>query len=651
MSDLHTQLARLKQAWSAERVASRERFAQERVQKSLAERVEAGIALRDLQLDETLPARGGRTMLWFRVGQSTLYTLRDLRLNSGDPVLLWRSGLDDPSSMRAVVARKSSDRIGVMIESEPDEEVSLPGWNIDREAPEVTFDRGAAAIAEILAHPVRSEAAQRFELLFGCAKPVLSTRAIQGLTFFDTALEADQQTAVVRALQNDLSLIVGPPGTGKTRTLAEVVRQCVARGERVLLTAASHTAVDNLAERLVAANVPLVRIGHPARVAQEMEEHTLDAQLEATDRVRLATQWVREAEALKHRLFQRQKRGAVDREERRAVMDEVRGLYRSSRENMKIAQSTILEKARVVAVTSAGVDVHALDAESFDRVILDEATQAPDPIALVGLRKAPKMVLAGDPQQLPPTVIGDEALRLGLGSTLFERLVQNTANTQAITTLLRVQHRMHQALMEFPSKMSYGGALIAAPTVATKVLTDLPGIREDDARVGPLVLLDTAGRGWDERKTEEDPSTANPSQAERTAAEVRRLLSRGIAAPDIGVITPYQAQVRLLRDALTDVLEQGLEISSVDGFQGREKLVIVVDLVRSNDEGQLGFLQDIRRMNVAITRAKRWMMVIGDGALLTRHAYYKALVAHAESTGAWLSAWSDEGEPLDAVGA
>ncbi len=643
MSDLRSQITRLQRAWALERDASREQFAQERTHKSLAERVESGIALRGLQLDETFAAAGNRTLAWFKLGESAPTTLRDVRLSSGDPVLLWRTTVEDPAAIRGVIARKTRDRIGVMLESEASDELSLPGWNLEREAPVVTFERGAAALAEVLAHPVRSEAYQRFEVLFGAIEPTISNKAVADLRFFDAQLEDDQRVAVHHALNNDISLIIGPPGTGKTRTLAEIVRQCVARGERVLVTAASHTAVDNLAERLVSQNVSLVRVGHPARVAQEMEEYTLDAMVDATDRAALAMRWTREADALKHRLFQRQKRGAVDRFETRTVMDEVRGLYRSARDNMKIAQATILEKARVVAVTSAGVDVRSLDAESFDRVILDEATQAPDPIALVGLRKAPKMVLAGDPQQLPPTVIGDEALRMGLGSTLFERLV---LSAPGLSTLLRVQHRMHRALMEFPSVMSYGGALVAAPEVADAVLTDDPSIRVDPLRPGPLVVLDCAGRGWDELKTEEDPSTANPGQAERTALEVRRLVSRGARPSDIGVITPYQAQVRRLRDALAQELDLGLEISSVDGFQGREKLIIVLDLVRSNDEGQLGFLQDIRRMNVAITRAKKWLMIVGDGALLSRHSYYKALFAHAEKTNAWVSAWSDEGEAL-----
>lgn len=160
-------------------------------------------------------------------------------------------------------------------------------------------------------------------------------------------------------------------------------------------------------------------------------------------------------------------------------------------------------------------------------------------------------------------------------------------------------------------------------------------------------MLDSAGRGWDEEREDDDPSTRNSSNAARIAAEVRRLVSRGVKPADIGVITPYNAQVRWIRDALDELLADGLEVSTVDGFQGREKLVIVVDLVRSNEIGEIGFLADVRRMNVAITRAKRWLLVLGDGALMARHPYYHALLKHSEATNAWISAWSDEAEPLD----
>jgi ATP-dependent RNA/DNA helicase IGHMBP2 len=209
-----------------------------------------------------------------------------------------------------------------------------------------------------------------------------------------------------------------------------------------------------------------------------------------------------------------------------------------------------------------------------------------------------------------------------------------------------VQYRMHEALMAFPSQSSYGGQLTAAPEVSARTLEEL-GVLPDPLRPGPLVFLDTAGKGYVEEQSEDDPSTCNPAQAERVVIEVGRLLSRGLAPAAIGVIAAYDAQVRILRQGLRAQCELGLEISSVDGFQGREKEAIVVDLVRSNDAGELGFLRDQRRMNVALTRAKRFLLVVGDSATLAHDAYYRAFMDAAEAQGALISAWADDGVWLD----
>jgi superfamily I DNA and/or RNA helicase len=200
--------------------------------------------------------------------------------------------------------------------------------------------------------------------------------------------------------------------------------------------------------------------------------------------------------------------------------------------------------------------------------------------------------------------------------------------------------------MQFPSDSMYQGKLQAAPAASEHTLEQL-GVRADPLRPGPLVFLDTAGKGFSEERSEDDPSTRNPGQAERVAVEVRRLLSRGLPASELGVITPYDAQVRALRERLRDACHAGLEIASVDGFQGREKEAIVVDLVRCNERAELGFLRDRRRMNVALTRAKRFLMVVGDSATLAGDAYYQAFMDAAERAGGSVSAWSDDGtEPL-----
>jgi len=262
-------------------------------------------------------------------------------------------------------------------------------------------------------------------------------------------------------------------------------------------------------------------------------------------------------------------------------------------------------------------------------------------------------VLAGDPHQLGPVVIGGPAVDATLGSTVFERLAAGNA------VMLEQQHRMHEQIMTFPSRSMYGGKLRAAPEVAHHVLEDL-GVAVDPLRPRPLWLVDTAGKDWLEQRTDFDPggslnnipsfsfdpSTFNTGNAERVAAEARRLLSRGLAPTDIAIIAAYSAQARRLRELLKVERAEGLEIGTVDGFQGREKEAVIVDLVRSNEHGEIGFLANTRRMNVALTRARRFLLVVADSATLGDHPYYAHFLLYVAEIDAHGSAWSDDAPPL-----
>jgi ATP-dependent RNA/DNA helicase IGHMBP2 len=622
-------LAQLADLWRRERAATQARFAAERDAIPLAERVARGLAMRDLAVEETAAAAGGRLLLWLSPRRRN--DPEPLRLGTGDPVRLWIG--DD--AVLATCARRRGARVAVMLDVEPPDWVEAGGFHLDREAPQATFDRGDRAIQRF-----RQADGDRLAFraaLFGEAAPgpAAAARAALAPRPFDPALHEAQLAAVALALSAPapaVTLVHGPPGTGKTRTLVEIVRQLVARGERVLCAAASNTAVDNLAERLAAADVPLVRLGHPARVAPAVEAHTLDAELEAGDAFALTRGWLAEARDLRRRARNRRERGAPLAEVRE-LQAQARHLERDARAHLAAAQGAILARARAVCATAAGADAAVLGDEGFDVVVLDEATQAPDPIALCALLRGRRAVLAGDPCQLPPTVIDSAAASSGLARTLFENLA--AAEPDAVR-LLVVQHRMHQEIMAFPSASKYGGRLVAAPEVAAHRLEDL-GVLPDPLRPGPFHFVDTAGKGWSDERGDDDPSTRNPAQAARVAAEARRLLARGLPASDLAVIAPYDAQVRLLRDELPDV-----EVGTVDGFQGREKEAVIVDLVRSNDRQELGFLADTRRMNVALTRARRFLLVVGDSATLGAHRYYAAFLAAAERAGAWLSAWADD---------
>lgn len=641
-------LDRLAALWRRERDATHARVVEERRGTTLAQRVERGAAARDLVVSDLDPAPGGRTRAWLTTSRRAGF--QDLRVGVGDPVRLWREDPDAPGAVLGVVSHRRADRLAVVVDGEAEDALGALDdggpFNLDRDDPQATFERGARAIERFRAAPPRSDLLRLRAVLFDERPPAFDPEP--ALAPLDPDLNAPQRAAVARALAaRDVALIHGPPGTGKTRTLVEVIRQAVARGERVLASAASNAAVDTLAERLVLAGLSVVRTGHPARVAPALEGHTLDALLQESEAWALARRWKAEAAELRRRTDKRRARGRGDRDEARDAYREARSLMRDARGALDGAQESILRRAQVICSTAAGADAVVLASESFDLVVLDEATQAPDPIALVALSRGKRAVLAGDPCQLPPTVIDREAERGGLGTTFFERL-RARAEGDALR-LLVVQHRMHEAIMAFPSGAHYEGKLVAAPQVAAHRLED-QGARGDPLREGPLVFIDTAGTGWEERREGEDPSTSNPAQAERVALEVRRLLSRGVAPGDVALITPYEAQARLHREALAREVQAGLEVGTVDGFQGREKEAIVVDLVRSNDQSAVGFLADTRRMNVALTRARRFLLVVGDSGTLGQHPYYAAFFESVGAFGAWVSAYADECPPLEGGG-
>lgn len=628
------QLNRLEALWRQERRATRARVIEVRRQTTLKERVARGIALTDLSIDDIDAAPGGRVLVWLKTGAPG--GMEDVRVGPGSPVRLWWDDPDADDVVLATVARRRGDRLAVMLDDDPPPELDEGGFKLDRDDPEATFKRGLAALDRFREAERGSDMARLRDVLFADRAPSFESPPV--ITIMDGALNEPQREAVARAVAaEDLALILGPPGTGKTRTLVEVIRQAIDRGERVLAAAASNAAVDNLAERLLSEHVRVVRLGHPARITDAMEPSSLDALLERTNAYKLARRWVAEAAELRRKIAKRWAKRSISREERRELYREARRLTSDARRHLRAAQSQIIGSAQVVCATAAGADAALLSDEHFDLLVLDEATQAPDPIALVPVARASRVVMAGDPHQLPPTVLDLDAARGGLSETFFERL--NVEYTQA-TSMLTIQHRMHADIMAFPSRSKYEGRLVAAPEVADHQLHELPGVDEDPMRPSPLIFLDVSGKGWQDTRTEADPSTSNPQQAERVAAEVHRLLERGLPTQDLAVITPYLAQVRLLRDLLRETVQRGLEIDTIDGFQGREKEAIIVDLVRSNDEGALGFLKDTRRMNVALTRARRALMVVGDSATLGGHPYYADFMDAVESHGFWLSAWA-----------
>jgi superfamily I DNA and/or RNA helicase len=566
----------------------------------------------------TLSKRGGRPLPW-------------TRLQPGTPVFLSpQSG--GAEARRGVVCGRDETAVRVAF-ADPLDADDGAVFRLDRADDETARLRQRQALDR--ARSARGDRlAELRAVLLGEAAPAFGE--IPEFTPLDEELNESQRGAVRFALgAADLAVIHGPPGTGKTTTLVELVRQAVRRGDRVLVCAPSNLAVDNLLERLLAHGEPAVRLGHPARVLPQLREHTLDLMAEAHPDARQARKYAKEAFAL-FRQAAKWKRTAPEPGARRDMRQEARALLADARRLEDHVVQRILDAAPILCATTTGLDAQFLGGRRSNLLVLDEACQSTEPGCWVPLLRADRVVLAGDHCQLPPTVVSPEAARQGFGVSLMERLVGLYGGR--ITRRLDVQYRMHEAIMGFSSAEFYEGTLIADDSVRSHRLCDLPGVRPDPLTETPLQFIDTAGAGYDEELEPDGESRLNPREAGLVARKVRALLAGGVAPADVAVIAPYAAQVRRLRELL-DV--PGLEIDSVDGFQGREKEAVVLSLVRSNTENEIGFLADVRRTNVALTRARRKLLVVGDSATLSALPFYRRLFEYIESRGAYDTVWSE----------
>lgn len=436
-------------------------------------------------------------------------------------------------------------------------------------------------------------------------------------------LNAMQEEAVNKVLHaKDVAIVHGPPGTGKTTTLVEAVYETLHRENQVLVCAQSNMAVDWISEKLVDRGVSVLRIGNPSRVNDKMLSFTYERRFEShPDYPQLWS--IRKAI---RELYARSRKGA----EREAVRQKINSLKdRATELEIRINES-LFSEARVIACTLVGSANRLLTGQKFGTLFIDEAAQALEAACWIPIRKADRVILAGDHCQLPPTVKAPEALRAGLGHTLMQTIVKNKPDT---VSLLKLQYRMNDEIMRFSSEWFYGGMLQSAPEVKYRSILDFDT---------PIEWVNTEGLDCNEEFIGENYGRINKSEAELSIEQLKgyitkigreRFLDERI---DVGMISPYKAQVQYLRrlvrnDAFFKPYRQAITINTVDGFQGQERDVILISLVRANEEGQIGFLNDLRRMNVAITRARMKLIILGDASTLTRHAFYKKLYTYIES--------------------
>lgn len=437
--------------------------------------------------------------------------------------------------------------------------------------------------------------------------------------FRNQHLNESQQQAVKAILQNkDITIVHGPPGTGKTTTLIEAIVQLIKNGEKVLVSAPSNAAVDNIAKGLLQQHIRLLRVGNTSKTDEAIFAHTPEGRLANSKQQKEIKQLKQRAEEFR-RMALKYKRsfGKAEREQRQLLFKEVKNLRSEIKKLQAYNEEKLFEEAQVIAGTPIGIYDAGVEQMHFATLVLDEAGQCIEPLAWCIFPLAEKIVLAGDHWQLPPTVLSIEAANLGLNVSILETAIQHTP----VIHLLNTQYRMKQSIAGFSSSYFYHNALLSPAHLANT------GTH--------ITFIDTAGSGFNEEHGADGSSLQNPGELDIAA---KLLQTEELSPASTAFISPYSGQVA----AAKEQLHKQLRISTIDSFQGQEKENIILSLVRSNDDDDIGFLKDYRRMNVALTRAKEKLFVIGDSATIGADAFYNAFLTYIEQHGSYRTVWEFE---------
>jgi ATP-dependent RNA/DNA helicase IGHMBP2 len=441
----------------------------------------------------------------------------------------------------------------------------------------------------------------------------------------------DSQNA---ALQNiaeaqDLAIVHGPPGTGKTTTLIESIKELLKEEKQIMICAPSNAATDHLARGLFLSGLRVVRVGNVARVETDNTSLTLDVLIQSQKDYKQIKELKKRAIELR-RVGGKYKRsfGREEAEQRKLIFNEARNLSKEARELENHIVQRVLDDAQVIACTLIGSTSDYLSNRKFSTVVIDEAGQGIEPAVWVPILKAEKVVMAGDPFQLPPTVKSRESEKMGLSVTLLEKAIKRHENIN----LLNVQYRMNDLIMEFSNRKFYHNQLRSHASVKDWKISENDRVLE---------FIDTAGCGFDEKAGEENGSLCNPEEVQLIRKHLDLFLVENSAPFSIGIISPYRAQVELLQAEFSAQKQENksITINTVDSFQGQERDVIYISMVRSNAKSEIGFLKDYRRMNVAMTRAKKKLVIIGDSATLGNDKFYADFLEYTESIGAYRTGW------------
>lgn len=631
------QLNRTLELLRLERQADLEQYRQKVLLRSLSQRTKEGTTWYPVSLKRNYIGTGERPIIEV---ERTNHTEQPHAFQSGKLVSVFSnsSGKQEHEHINGVINYVRDNTMVVTLNGD-----DFPEWledgmlGVDVMFDEMTYREMEFALKEVI-KAEGNRVAYFKDILLGTDKAGMEARTyhLDGLDM----LNDSQLEALKKMLQaQDVAFIHGPPGTGKTTTLVQVIKQTVKQQKQVLVSAPSNAAIDLLVDKLSEQGLSVLRIGHPARVTEQSLSKTLDARIASHPNYQELRSLRKKMEQLRS-MASKYKRnfGWQEKEQRRLLKEEARALKEDADQLEFYIVNDLLQNTEAICCTLVGSSHPVLRGKKFKTVFIDEAAQALEPACWIPLLRSERVIFAGDHQQLPPTIKSIEAAREGLAKTLFEKGIEKQAHC---ASMLQIQYRMHESIMRFSSDYFYEGKLVAHSSVKSALL------RSDQI---PVDYVDTAGCGYNEAQDQETLSRFNKEEAQLLIDVVEMLvteigdqfwLDEKIT---LGIITPYRAQVDYLqklaaRSSVLNLLSSLITINTVDAFQGQERDVIAISFVRSNDKGEVGFLGDIRRTNVAMTRARKKLIMIGDSATLGSHPFYLALLDFVQREGFYKSAF------------
>ncbi len=559
------------------------------------------------------------------------------QLRFGVSAVLFSNHDPKKDNLEGTVSYQSGNRLKITLRTD-----ELPDWasdgklGIDLLFDDNSYDEMQNALKQAAALREQTATGRIIKILTGESAPAFETPAY---TIEHPRLNASQQQAVNKILSaNELAIVHGPPGTGKTTTIVQAIKMLIKQDQqKILVVAPSNTAVDLLSEKLSDEGLNVLRVGNPAKVSERLMALTLDSRMaehSSTKEIRKLRKQANEFRDMAHKY--KRNFGKAEREQRKALFDAARNIIKDVEKTEQYIIDDLVAKAQVITATLVGANHYTVRNQQYHTVVIDEAGQALEPACWIPVLKAQKVVLAGDHCQLSPTIKSGEAAKQGLSTTLLEKCA--SLHPEAVV-LLEEQYRLLEMFIGYSAGVFYEIRLKAHATVAGHLLFD------EDV---PLAFVDTAGCGFDE--VAEGTSTTNPEEAALLFKHLTQLvteLKTRYNAPDfpsIAVISSYYQQVELLKEQLmhSPVLQaygDKIAVNTIDSFQGQERDIVYISMTRSNTESKIGFLADIRRMNVAMTRARKKLVIVGDSATLSQFPFYADFITYAEQRNAYQSAW------------